>query len=528
MKRKHGIKAAIGLVVLSLLLLFSNLTALAADPTWVTKASMSTARNDLQTQVIGDKLYALGGSNGSALSSVESYNPSTDTWTTLASMSSARSVFQTEVINGEIYAIGGGNNTGRLSSMEKYNPTTNTWTTLASMESPRTSFQTAVFDGKIYAFGGLGPAGTPLSSAEVYNPALNTWTPLASMSIERYKSQAAVIGGKIYVIGGQSSNSYLSSAEVYDPVTNSWLSLASMSAERIDFKTAVISGKIFTIGGWSTAGNLSSVEVYDPAAGTWTLKGSMNTGRSAFEIAVLDSRIFVVGGFTSNGYSSLSEMYNQSTDTWSTIASLQVSRGHHNVETIGGTIYAIGGFGSSNIDLSSLEAYTPVIAPSAPTDLTATPGDAQVALNWGAVTDATSYNVYRATTSGGPYTQIMSGVTGTTYTDTGLTNGTTYFYVVTAVNAAGVESAYSNEASATPTAAAGNYNATLKVTMVTGEIKEYNVTSTVAESFISWFYSKASSCPVFVFERTTDLGAYTSRTEYLAYDKISSFEILKY
>jgi len=80
----------------------------------------------------------------------------------------------------------------------------------------------------------------------------------------------------------------------------------------------------------------------------------------------------------------------------------------------------------------------------------ATAGNAQVSLSWAASAGATLYYVKRATTSGGPYTQISSPA-ATTYADTGLTNGTTYFYVVSAYNSAG-QGANSAEVSATPTA----------------------------------------------------------------------------
>ena len=89
--------------------------------------------------------------------------------------------------------------------------------------------------------------------------------------------------------------------------------------------------------------------------------------------------------------------------------------------------------------------------PLPPTGLTATPGNAQVALNWKAPSGATSYNVKRATVTGGPYTTIASSISTTNYTNTGLTNGTTYYYVVTAVNSAG-ESGNSFEVNATPQA----------------------------------------------------------------------------
>jgi hypothetical protein len=88
--------------------------------------------------------------------------------------------------------------------------------------------------------------------------------------------------------------------------------------------------------------------------------------------------------------------------------------------------------------------------PPVPTALTATPGNAQVALAWGASSGATSYNVKRSTVNGSGYATVASP-TVTNYTNTGLTNGTTYYYVVSAVSAGG-ESANSAQASATPIA----------------------------------------------------------------------------
>jgi hypothetical protein len=72
-------------------------------------------------------------------------------------------------------------------------------------------------------------------------------------------------------------------------------------------------------------------------------------------------------------------------------------------------------------------------------------------LTWTASSGATSYHVKRATTSGGPYSQV-GAPTSTSYTDTSLTNGTTYYYVVSALNSAG-ESANSAQVSATPAVA---------------------------------------------------------------------------
>jgi fibronectin type 3 domain-containing protein len=105
---------------------------------------------------------------------------------------------------------------------------------------------------------------------------------------------------------------------------------------------------------------------------------------------------------------------------------------------------------SANSSQASAAPVAPVAPPSAPTGLQATPGNTQVSLVWAASAGATSYHVKRATTNGGPYTQV-SAPTGTNFTDLGLTNGTAYYYVVSALNSAG-ESANSSQVSATPVA----------------------------------------------------------------------------
>ena len=93
-------------------------------------------------------------------------------------------------------------------------------------------------------------------------------------------------------------------------------------------------------------------------------------------------------------------------------------------------------------------------SPSTPTSVTATAGGAQVTLSWNAASGATSYKLYMATQSGVTKSNTLAGgmthsnVTSP-YIHTGLTNGTPYYFIVTAVNSAG-ESAESSEVSATP------------------------------------------------------------------------------
>ena len=141
--------------------------------------------------------------------------------------------------------------------------------------------------------------------------------------------------------------------------------------------------------------------------------------------------------------------------------------------------------------------------PTAPTNLTATPGNGQVALSWNAASGASSYNVYDSTTSGGPYTKVGS-TSNTNSTITGLTNGAVYYFVVTAVNSNG-ESSYSNQINATPvgtltppqpptnlTAAAGNAQVLLTWNL-SANTTLYNVyESTSANGFFTKIGSTSS------------------------------------
>ncbi len=115
-------------------------------------------------------------------------------------------------------------------------------------------------------------------------------------------------------------------------------------------------------------------------------------------------------------------------------------------------VTAVNGVGEGPV--SNEASATPATLPGAPTALAATAGNAQVALAWSAPPSTggdpiTGYNIYRGTSSGSETFLTSTNTTATTYRSTGLTNGTTYYFEVTAVTLAG-EGSLSNEASATP------------------------------------------------------------------------------
>jgi fibronectin type 3 domain-containing protein len=116
-------------------------------------------------------------------------------------------------------------------------------------------------------------------------------------------------------------------------------------------------------------------------------------------------------------------------------------------------VTALNGGGVEGSTSNEASVLTGNVAPAPPTGVTALVGNAQVALDWNDSPegDILGYHVYRSVTSNGPYIPVTTvPVTNSAFTDTGLTNDVTYFYVITAVDTGGSESAVSTEIQATP------------------------------------------------------------------------------
>ncbi|MBE7901042.1 fibronectin type III domain-containing protein [Paenibacillus polymyxa] len=180
-----------------------------------------------------------------------------------------------------------------------------------------------------------------------------------------------------------------------------------------------------------------------------------------------------------------------------------------------------------------------LVGQSVPINLEAMGGDSQVKLNWDLVNDAESYTVKYGTESG-KYTETTTATKDAygNFVIPGLTNGTKYYFVVNAkVN--GVDSEYSNEASATPQGGGSQPDpepttgdrAILVVTMTTGLEKEFDLSMKEVNDFISWYESKqAGSGPASyaINKHDNNKGPFSSRKDYMLYDRILTFEVSEY
>ncbi|EHS57322.1 fibronectin type III domain-containing protein [Paenibacillus sp. Aloe-11] len=193
---------------------------------------------------------------------------------------------------------------------------------------------------------------------------------------------------------------------------------------------------------------------------------------------------------------------------------------------------------NNTFSLDAIDTDGKLVDIHTPMNLVASPGDGQVTLNWGQVQEADGYTVKYGTESG-KYTETATATKDVygNFVIPGLTNGTKYYFVVSAkVN--GVDSEYSNEASATPQGGgqtdpeqpSGN-RAILVVTMTTGLEKEFDLSIKEVNDFITWYESKqagSGSASYAINKHDNNKGPFSSRKDYMLFDRILTFEVSEY
>ncbi|MFL1672959.1 fibronectin type III domain-containing protein [Paenibacillus dendritiformis] len=193
----------------------------------------------------------------------------------------------------------------------------------------------------------------------------------------------------------------------------------------------------------------------------------------------------------------------------------------------------------TNIDAIDVDDTGYLVAPNTPMNLIASGDNSQVTLVWDQIQNADSYIIHYGTKPGN-YTETATATQAAygNFVIPGLTNGTKYYFVVSAkVN--GVESEYSNEASATPQGGGGQTDpeqpsgnrAILVVTMTTGLEKEFDLSMKEVNDFIAWYEGKqagSGSASYAINKHDNNKGPFSSRKDYMLYDRILTFEVSEY
>jgi uncharacterized repeat protein (TIGR01451 family) len=205
------------------------------------------------------------------LSSAERYDPATNAWSTAGSLATAREYHSATLLpSGKVLVVGGNSASTlgtALSSAELYDPSTNTWSAAGALSVRRTGHTATLLpSGKVLVAGGYTGTSTA-ASAELYDPSTNAWSAAGTMAASRIWYTATLLpSGKVLVAGGfDGSLSAVNSAEIYDPVTNAWSTAGTLAAARaVQTATPLPSGKVLIAGGEASSVRFASVELFEP------------------------------------------------------------------------------------------------------------------------------------------------------------------------------------------------------------------------------------------------------------------------
>jgi hypothetical protein len=270
---------------------------------WVTKAPLPAALNEVALAHAGGKLYVLGGSVLGFTGPYHlEYDPGTDKWSARSPLPRSLDHIGTAVLNGKVYAIGGfvggGVHRDGQNTAFEYDPSLDTWRVLAPLKAGRGSVGVVALDGKVHAIGGRAPDGTTVATHEVYDPVTNLWRELAPLPKARDHVAAAAVDGKIHIAGGRFGppTARTDLHDIYDPKTSTWTAGPPLPTPRSGLAGTLYKGLFLVLGGELPGHTFPENEAYDPKANSWRTLAPMPGGRHGTGAAADGDRVYLAGG----------------------------------------------------------------------------------------------------------------------------------------------------------------------------------------------------------------------------------------
>jgi N-acetylneuraminic acid mutarotase len=268
---------------------------------WARGAPMPTARSELASAALGERIYVAGGiAQLGTTTAFEAYDPGDDSWEELAPLPEDLHHLAAAAAGGRVYATGG---YADIAFSEKsrrswvYDPGVLQWTRAADLPAPRAAHAMAAIDGKLFVVGGVGPRAEELW---VYDATTDRWEAArAPLPTPREHLAAAAIDGRLYVVGGRGPGAgNRATLEIYDPPGDAWTRGPDMPTARGGLTAAALEGRVHVTGGedLDTGATFAEHEVYDPASSRWTTLAPLPTARHGLTSQVIDRRWYVIGG----------------------------------------------------------------------------------------------------------------------------------------------------------------------------------------------------------------------------------------
>lgn len=430
--------------------------------TFTATGSLNVARsNHIAVLLPNGKVLIAGGFNGNnqAEGSAELYDPATQTFSLTGSPGFAESnPTGTGLANGGALELGGTGTLGQDNHAQMYNPGDGTFSSILGMVSARADFPVVTLtNGTLLIPGGFNAGASPqnIANAEIYYPGAapiqitttvlpNAPNGSALSANTPYSAQIQTLGG----FGGASTFSIIGGALPASISLNSATGALTSSAVNDALGTYTFTVQVVSAGPPSSTAtaNLSITEVPLFAG---TTPNTLPQGTAGQDYS---QNLTSTGGIAPFTYT-LAPFTGNALPPGLSLSTLNPTTGllAGSLTTAGSFTFSIRAADSSTPPQVYFESITLNVAPPPPTNVTAISPNANPFVSWNppsTLVGVTGYNVYRATTSGGPYTLLTpTPTTDLTFGDITLAPGT-YFYVVTAV-AGAVQSANSNVAPVT-------------------------------------------------------------------------------
>jgi N-acetylneuraminic acid mutarotase len=275
-----------------------------SEPEWQELAPLRDARSAHAVVGDGESVFALAGTDGGPVQTVERFDGTA--WTEETTVpGSGLNAPAAALLDGRLYVIGGFETTTNVPTdrVQMYDAEAGTWSEAAPLPSPRGGHAAAVLDGRIHVVGGGNEVST-IADHSVFDPALGIWRHLAPLPRAHGSVAAVVVDERLWAIGGRSGGEDFGDVDVYDPDTDSWSPGPSIPP-RGTHGAALFDGAIHVFGGESQAEGrvLGDVLRLDPDSEEWEQVSTLPTPRSYARAVPDGDGVLVVGGSTSFGSS---------------------------------------------------------------------------------------------------------------------------------------------------------------------------------------------------------------------------------
>lgn len=269
-------------------------------------------------------------------------SPSADAWAPVADLPTILQDSSAVFDGQKLYSVGGFDGSEDLSTLFAYDPQAAAWSTLAPATDAREAGQIAALGGKLVWTGGWGPSGSADGKTEIYDPAANSWSTGAANPKPQAAAGKATIGSKLYLVGGCDAACGSTTVQVYDASADSWTSLADYPQSTSWIGCGGLGDKVYCAGGYDGTNSSTKTYVYDPASDSWSAAADLPADLWGSFSAAANGTLLIAGGvvddsaaITNQGYA-----YDPAANAWSPLPNLNTAL-YRGSGAVG--FYAVGG-----------------------------------------------------------------------------------------------------------------------------------------------------------------------------------------